>query len=268
MLSKLRNNLLSWDALSVLGPAQYARYLTTFVSELPDVVRSGDLRPVDKLMGRSARRFRYRRREFLFDCAYCDEHIKDGSFAFGLAREIYIRDCYLRWHNVSLLRNLSTVFDLGANRGAFSALMAGLARFIVCVEARPQFAPVIGHNLDLNNANGYAIEIAIVGDGAVFVAKDPSPRSTIAELFEKHGTREVDFLKMDIEGSEFDLFDSASWLDNVHALSLEVHPAFGDPRLITARLKEHGFSQRIANNSLRLVSSPSDAAFVYAWKDR
>src|SRR5690349_221358 len=162
MLAKLRNNLLSRNALSVLGAGQYARYLATFALRLPDIVRCGDLRPVDEAMGGSSRQFHYRGRDFLFDCAFCDEHVKDGSFAFGLAREIYIRDCYLKWHNAALLDNLSTVIDLGANRGAFSALMAVLSQSVISVEARPQFHPVLRHNIDLNHPRRYGIEIAIV----------------------------------------------------------------------------------------------------------
>src|SRR4051812_45530140 len=94
-LQKLRTNLLCNRAVAVLGPMLYSRYLAAFVAKLPAIVAAGDLLPLDRTMGRSARHFRYRGREVVFDCPFCDDHIKDGTYAFGVVREIYIRDCYI-----------------------------------------------------------------------------------------------------------------------------------------------------------------------------
>ncbi len=144
MLGKILNNLLSPRVLSVLGLRLYATYLSGFLTHLPEIARSRNLRCLDKFMGRFSKKFRYRGKEIVFDCGFCDEHVKDGTFAFGIAREIYIRDCYFKFHLPSTFTNARTILDLGANRGAFSVLMAAQADFVLSVEATEAFVPVIG----------------------------------------------------------------------------------------------------------------------------
>jgi hypothetical protein len=47
---KIRNNLLSGRAVSVLGPVLYSDYLANFIANIPRFLRVGDLRPLDKCM--------------------------------------------------------------------------------------------------------------------------------------------------------------------------------------------------------------------------
>ncbi len=264
-VAKLFNNLFSPRAVSVLGPGGYARYAGSFVSNLGRIARAGDLRPLDQAMGRTARRFRYRGRDVVFDCRFCDEQIRDGSFAFGLAREIYIRDCYFKHHAPSVFESARTVVDLGANRGAFSALMASRAERVISVEAQPEFVPVIRHNMEANGFKGFAIECSFIGEGGAF-AGSSVPKITFEELLRRHEIETVDLLKMDIEGSEFALFESPGWLARVRALAMEVHPEHGDPSRVMQILKEHGFDQTIADENLKPAADPSTATFIYAWK--
>ncbi|HUC79796.1 MAG TPA: FkbM family methyltransferase [Flavisolibacter sp.] len=48
---------------------------------------------------------------------------------------------------------------------------------------------------------------------------------TIREIMEQNGLDKVDFIKMDIEGAEFDIFQAGdtSWLDSVNAIHIEIH---------------------------------------------
>ena len=87
-LQKIRNNLLSGRAISVLGPMQYTRYLASFFANIPKIRSAGDLRPLDNAMGMSVKQFQYRGSTFFFDCQFCDEHLKEDSFGFGIARGI------------------------------------------------------------------------------------------------------------------------------------------------------------------------------------
>lgn len=58
---------------------------------------------------------------------------------------------------------------------------------------------------------------------------------------------EIDLLKMDIEGSEYEIFSSQDlgWLDRCHALVVETHDHIveGSDQLVNRVLKEHGFSK-------------------------
>ena len=264
-LRKLRNNVLSARAVSVLGPRQFVRLVLTMAVLAPKVVRGGDLRPVDRAMGRRIRSFRYRGRRVAFDCAFCDARIVDGSFAFGIAREIYVRDCYFVHQPAEVYERARTVLDIGANRGAFSALMAGHSELVLSIEAQEIFAPVIRQVVASNDPVRHAVEIGFVGSGGVLGGKG-GDALTIEGLLDRHGIERVDFVKIDIEGSEFGLFDDPSWLERVAAISMEVHPAFGDPSAISAVLERRGFTCVAADENLVAIAPGRRASFLYAWR--
>jgi hypothetical protein len=264
-LRKLYNNILSPNALSVLGPEQYARLLGTCASRLPAILASRDLRPLDQAMSGKVDQISYRGIKFRLDLRFCDEHVRDGSFAFGGVREIYIRDCYLKFHEPSVFTSARIVVDLGANRGIFSTLMAATADFVLCVEALPQLAPVIRQNMAVNGFRNYGIESALIGAGGA-IGGNASRFLTLEELFERHGLRQVNLLKMDIEGSEFSLFASEKWLDCVDSISMEVHRSHGDVDFVLDRLRSHDFDISMADENLKRVNDPTAADFIFASK--
>jgi hypothetical protein len=223
------------------------------------------MRPVDQAMGAKVREFHYRGFDFIFDCRYCDERIDDGTYAFGVAREIYARDCYFKWHPQGIFERSRTVADLGANRGAFSVMMAGPAQFILSVDAQKQFMPIIDHNMQLNACSNYAATAAFVGTPPGGSECDV-PVVSLDDLLDQHGLARVDFVKIDVEGSEFGLFAAADWLDRVGALSMELHTSFGDPSMILSCLDRHGFTWVTADENLDLERDPMLTSFVYAWR--
>lgn len=265
-LQKLINSFSISKALSVLGPIQYSVYISSFLVNSLNVIRASDLRSVDKSIGQKIERFHYRNKDFLFDCKFCDEQVRDGSYAFGIAREIYIRDCYFKWQPPKTFLNSKTVIDLGANRGAFSVLMTTCADFVLSVEAQAHFVPVIRHNMKLNSYTNYAVEVGLVGAGGK-LSESKTPYFSIQNLMERHDLKEVDFMKIDIEGSEFALFESSEWLQKVKALSMEIHPAFGDPNIILQALKQYNFNVSVADENLKITTDLKSASFVYAWKN-
>ena len=262
---KLRNNLLSGRAVSALGPVLFSRYLTNFFANIPRILRTGDFRSLDKSMGTSAKEFHYRGFTFFFDCQFCDEHLKEESFAFGIVREIYLRDCYFKWHPPSIFDRARTVIDFGANRGAFSTLMTTRAKFILSVECQEQYVPIIRHNMGQNNYTSYAIETAFIGDGGS--TESALPRLSIDDLLHRYNIEFVDLIKLDIEGSEFALFDSADWLQRVGAISMEVHSLHGDPNAILKSIDRHAFNYVIADENLQRINDAQQASFIYAWKN-
>jgi len=92
-------------------------------------------------------------------------------------------------------------------------------------------------------------------------------RLDLEELLEKYKLEKIDLVKMDIEGSEYALFESEAWLGRVGALCMEVHP--GNPQgfeTMMQALHSHGFEVVLANQDLDKVKSSEDAEFLYAWK--
>ena len=57
---KIRNNLLSGRAVSVLGPRLYSDYIVNLFANIPRILKAGDLRPLDEAMGVTAKQFHYR----------------------------------------------------------------------------------------------------------------------------------------------------------------------------------------------------------------
>ncbi|MDC0317541.1 FkbM family methyltransferase [bacterium] len=52
-----------------------------------------------------------------------------------------------------------------------------------------------------------------------------APAITIKSLFDAHSINHVDYLKMDIEGAEAEIFDAElDWVEKVSAINLELHP--------------------------------------------
>jgi hypothetical protein len=267
VLRKLVLNLLSRRAMSVLGPAQLAEYVGRFIIRLPSILDAGDLRPLDRAMGASARSLNYGKCHFIFDCRYCDQHIQDGTFAFGAVREIYIRNCYLKFQPPIVWESTGTVLDLGANRGAFSVLMATKANFVIAVDTRLEFKPVIAHNMEINGFRNYAVECSFVGEGGALKNEmSQMPNKGIEDLLSIYRVRGVDLVKMDIEGSEFALFRRDDWLSLVNAVSMEVHSDYGDPLLIISAMKRHNMEYVIADANLNPIANAKCASFIYGWK--
>ena len=256
---------LGWRAFQVLGPVQYLRFLVLFFLNLPVIISRRVLTTVDKGMGTKPLRINYRGTRFIFDCKYCDQKIKDGSYSFGIVREIYLRDCYFRHHDPSVFSTSRTVLDLGANRGSFSVLMATHADQVICVDVVPDFADIIRQNMKINGFQNYVFDCALIGDGGSYAGPVKSI-TTIEEILHRHHMLSVDFLKMDLEGSEFALFRSPSWLQCVKHLSMEVHPDYGDVQVILDTLKDFGFTYVVTDHLFRPTVQLGKISYIYASK--
>jgi hypothetical protein len=269
-LRKLSNNFAPLASMRTLGPTLGCRYLATGLASLPRIVRERNIRMVDRDLGRHARVFYREGRRFVYDCAFADTTLRAdeaNNYAFGIAREIYLRDCYFRYLPPGTFASARTVVDIGSNRGAFSCMMTPVAAKIVAVEALPELAGIIRHNLHANGFGNFVLETAFLGNGGELDGPGFDHLS-MDELFRRHGLDHIDLMKMDIEGSEFSLFSQPGWLHRVAALTMEVHPDCGDPSAIVACLQSQGFETRAADENLKLLSDARRANFIYAWKAR
>lgn len=165
------------------------------------------------------------------------------------------------------------VIDLGANKGEFAIFAATKARQVIAVEANPETCQHCLENITRNELQG-KIQVfqgviandegesmfyianesgqcsTILYDGFPLQKKIAVPKISIHHLLKP--LTHVDLLKMDIEGSEFELLlssDRTIWLDKVQRLVLEYHdyfPGFAHTvdELITV-LEESGFCVHI-----------------------
>lgn len=256
------------ESSSVLGWSQYLRLLGRTCKEAPALLRAGDLKPVDRSMGDRAIQIHYRGKRFRIDAETTDRVIDDGTYTFGGIREIYIRDCYFRGQDFSRLGPKPVVLDLGANRGLFSTLMAAFGARVVCVETRNDFVAAIQANMAINGFSNYEIASVFIGEGGRYAGHTSgmeyiSPLS----LLDRYQLNWIDMVKVDIEGSEFSLFEDPTWLKRVGMLSMEVHPEWGNPQMILDVLRAQGFEVRISD-PLFQPCSPDKAEFLYAWRSK
>jgi FkbM family methyltransferase len=222
-----------------------ARYTIEVLRKLPAVVRARTLLPADEAM--RAKRWKLRAGSHTLEL--------EGRHWSG-AREIYGRLVY-RPSREFAIQPGERVVDLGANVGLFTAFAAVQGATVLSIEAQSGFVPEIERNLASNGLRDRAtIVVALVGAGkGIFASPDDVLSGSHGEqlppivgldvLLDRHGFDRVDFLKVDIEGSEFALFQGEiPWLDRVRRIAMEVHPQHGEVRALARLLRARGFSVR------------------------
>ncbi|MBN1481473.1 hypothetical protein EH223_03835 [candidate division KSB1 bacterium] len=260
-MNKILNNL-GLAALHVLGFKQYMLMLMGFVSHFFTILRTKKLTALDKWMSRKLF-IRYRGARLCIDCQTVDRLIPEPSYTFGLVREIYISNCYFQFERLNY--RFRHVVDLGGNRGIFSLLAARFSDNVIYVEAQPHYAQALVFNMQINGISNIRIVNAYMG-AETALTRSGVPSKTIDDIFAEQKLDFIDFLKMDVEGSEFSLFESVTCLAKIRYIALEVHPQYGDPMSIIHCLQEHGFSTNMRDNDLHAIAQPlADRLFyIYA----
>jgi FkbM family methyltransferase len=174
-----------------------------------------------------------------------------GPQVFSGIREIWVRDVYLK-DNYLQIPPRGLVIDLGANMGNFTNL--ALAQHadvrVIAVEPSVTLSNIIRESLRMNGWSSRAsIKRAFVGiktEVQFKVASDPDYRDAqyVSEtsFLEEFNIQRVDFLKCDIEGSEFFLSEPGSKLLSLtNNLAIEIHPTGGSVKGFLGFLRNTGF---------------------------
>ena len=219
------------------------RYLRQLAVHAPEVVRTRTLAPADDALGRGE-----------YTVTVDGRTLTLAGASFGLAREIYGRRSYFAPPGF-FFRPTDVVVDLGAHVGTFTVLACRFAARVVAVEPDASRVAELRRNLERNDcADRAAVEQATI------------PALPMSELLRHHRLDAVDFLKIDIEGSEFELFrGELDWLARVRRIAMEVHPDAGAPHELAATLTASGFSVRLADAELRptaRIGPPSGYLFA------
>ena len=152
------------------------------------------------------------------------------------------------------LRPGGTFVDLGANEGYFSVLAAhlvGETGRVLAIEPQNRLLPVIAENFRLNGVRNAAVAKVAVSDrsGSATLYLPPNTNTggggldratryrvptqevtvvTLGDLLEQHGIAQVDLIKIDIEGFEYEAVLGSPDLFRQHrfkAIALELHPS-------------------------------------------
>jgi FkbM family methyltransferase len=174
-----------------------------------------------------------------------------GEQVFSGIREIWVRDVYLKNDYLDIPPG-ALVIDLGANLGNFTNL--ALAQHadvrVIAVEPSLSLSNCIRDSLRINEcSNRASVKRAFLGtetEVQIRASTDPDYRGAeyVSEsaFLEEFSVTRVDFLKCDIEGSEFFLLQPGSRLLSITKnLAIEVHPTGGSVRSFLSFLRTTGF---------------------------
>lgn len=194
--------------------------------------------------------------------------LRTNSSDLSVFEEIFISGEYKKLLEVLLINKIeiTSIVDLGSNIGLTSYLLSEYYRdaLFICVEpdsgnyklleenTREIINKVLyenaiwGHEtvLDLNHnfRDGLDWSIQVVESTDNFEKKVAA--ITLPMIISKNQLSEIGLLKIDIEGSEFELFktiESSSFLDKVKVIVVEIHDEVGDRMMIIEKLIHYNF---------------------------
>lgn len=161
----------------------------------------------------------------------------DSSTFLYEFNEICINDCYKLQGLKKRLGNVHTIVDIGANQGLFLLAARNLFRKSSTFGYEPnwQIEKTLLHNAKALNATVF-FEAVTKEDGKVNLFFGETDLHTIAEIsfdgntpataFHKVIERaggQIDILKMDCEGGEWDIFEDTDSWKHVNSLTMEYH---------------------------------------------
>jgi FkbM family methyltransferase len=259
----------TWHAMP---KSQALRWYGAVLRHAPTILRERKFYSADRDM-RGILRFHVLGRDFTVD-VYAMSTTAGNSYAF--LREFFVRQIYFREFKQL---NFDTCLDLGCNTGVVSSLLkqiAGPQGKVVGIDPLTYpdnvFRSRVGATPGITIHQGILCGESLRHDSAALHAMcdaygfDTSLAITVEELMKTYHIQHVDFLKMDIEGAEFDIFrDSVRWLDGVDNLAMEVHNNVGNPKEIIQRLQQQGFRVKWLD-AAGYPAKPPNAGYIYASK--
>lgn len=187
------------------------------------------------------------------------------------------------------------VIDLGAHIGAFAVYAAQKAAQgkVYAYEPEPENFKLLKENKSLNDlANLQVFSIAVMGKSGkvkLFVEHDITsintvlendnpmykqaitvPATTLKEIIKDNKIVEIDFLKIDVEGAEYDILLNTphSVFNKIRKISLEYHDHFNhghNVKELERYLQQQGFKTKVDNTLF--MTRFLKFGLLRAWKD-
>ena len=245
-MKNLRKLLCDFTGLMRLcGVAVGCKWLLMAIIKAKEILQRGDLQPADQKMGLGPFKIRFKRGGPCFWIM--------GQGAVSGIREMYVRDCYLRGGKLTI-EDGDTVLDLGANMGNFTnlALAHGPNVRVIAVEPNSELNAVFMQSVSLNEGFQDRVTLirAFVGgmtekqrEMMQYASSRDALRIDTKELVAMAKSASINFLKCDIEGAEFELFNKQNiLLERTLKIAMEIHSFAGDVRSMLGLLQRSGFT--------------------------
>ncbi len=204
-----------------------------------------------------------------------------GTMA-GTVAVVYLRREYGMPHDARV------IVDIGANMGCFSVFAAGLCQDATVLSYEPEDGnyEILSKNISVNNLQDrvHAYKYAVAGDGGAkelilgesplnsLVINSQSPRRqqvsciTLSDIIKSHNLQQIDFLKINCEGAEYEIIERCSESDIVklRKIRLEYHN-LGDKhrngQYLAGLLKQRGFLIE------RFTTYLNESGFIWASRE-
>ncbi len=170
--------------------------------------------------------------------------------------EVIERDEYRRWGDIAIGEN-DLVLDLGAHIGSFSRLAGHLGAKVIAVEPCPANLKLLKANTKGLDVTAFACAVSAKPEAFLLVDRqrnelhklvDRPGRNTIEvvglaldDLVSDFGNPQVDLLKMDIEGMEYEALYQSRLLDRVRQITMEWHLGATKMSELIIHLEKQGF---------------------------
>jgi FkbM family methyltransferase len=196
------------------------------------------------------------------------------SVFFGIKDILFNRE-YELFSAFELTRPRQVVVDAGANAGLYTIIASISAKQVIALEPDSQVFKTLSDNISSNRLTNVVLKQSALSSkkgsagfyrrgntqlGSIRTRKNIEPilvdAISLEELLDEttHAQgRQIDLLKLDIEGSEFDVIQDSDekWLDRIQKIVAEIHTEHGDVSALTRKLTECGFKYVITKRPLK-----------------
>lgn len=226
--------------IKVCGIKSAVKWIIFILLSLPECIKRKNLQPADKMFG-----------EGPIKVKSDNNYVKLlGGQIFSSIREIWVRKVYLKDDYVKIPEN-GIIIDLGANVGAFTmqALTNSQASKVIAVEPNKELNRLFIRQIAYNNfSNRVSLQRYFIGSQSVKqkeMLNDPLSMDAVfitqREFITQNKLSSIDFLKCDIEGSEFDFINDTALLEITQQLAIEIHDNAGNRKDFIDKLIQLGF---------------------------
>ena len=226
----------------VCGVLVAIKWLFMVIIHFNQCMKTKNLQPADRALGIGPYRVRRGNAIATLKC----------NNVISAIREIWVRDVYLK-NDFVKIPDKGLVIDLGANAGNFSVLALSHNNNIrlIAVEPNKELNKIFWEQIDLNGwrdrvvLNRYFIGTMSATQKMMLNDINTQDAEFISaeEFIKLNNIQRIDFLKCDIEGSEFGLIENnAPLLRITEQLAIEIHDSAGDRNHFLSKLKELGFT--------------------------
>ena len=261
MIKKIFLNL-NLKILYIIGFKSFLLYIYFIFLNLKKILKKKNLDILNDKFKKLSLNF-YNKR-FFFDIYEIDKLSFENN-SFGLIREIFFRDIYLKFFKFSKPNEMYCI-DLGCNIGIFSVLASKFFKKIISIDMNSKYEKPYNKIMLDNKVSNVVFFNYLVGE-VDFHKKRFIQDSKILDFDKLLISEKINniFLKIDIEGHEFKLFEKIN-LDKVSGISMEIHQNEGDIEQLINKISKNKFSYILTNDLSEIVNDKKKATYIYAAK--